>query len=137
MPTIDAPEVEQSHEEQRRQVADAARRYRDSAQEREQAEARTAEGVPFPDTPQALAARAERILSRGGVPATAVVAQIHAEPLDLPQAHERIIGLSNDLQAANFLPRGARASRTVARITLRRDGRELPLGRAFWCPLGS
>ncbi|MFF5521678.1 trypsin-like serine peptidase [Streptomyces coeruleorubidus] len=131
MPTIDTPEVEQSHDELRRQVADAARRYHDSAQAREQAEARTAEGVPFPDTPQALAARAERILSRGGVPATAVVAQIHAEPLDLPQAHERIIGLSHDLQAANFLPRGARAARTVARITLRRDGRELPLGTGF------
>ncbi|MBC2900328.1 S1 family peptidase [Streptomyces cupreus] len=131
MSTIDMPEVERSYDEQRRQVADAARRYRESAKAREQAEARTAEGVPFPDTPQALAARAERILSRGGVPATAVVAQIHAEPLDLPQAHERIIGLSNDLQAANFLPRGARAARTVARITLRQGGRELPLGTGF------
>lgn len=131
MPTIDVPELEKSQEEQRRQVADAARRYRESAEARERAEARTADGESFPDSPQALAARAERILSRGGVPAAAVVAQIHAEPLDLPQAHERIIGLSNDLQAANFLPRGARAARTVARLTLRRAGREIPLGTGF------
>ncbi|CCK32314.1 V8-like protein Glu-specific endopeptidase-like protein [Streptomyces davaonensis JCM 4913] len=131
MPTVDMPAGEMSHEEQRRQVADAARRYRESAKAREQVEARAAQGVPFPDTPQELAARAERILSRGGVPTTAVVDRIHAEPLDLPQTHERIIGLSNDLQAANFLPRGARAARTVARISLRRDGRELPLGTGF------
>ncbi|WAZ19648.1 trypsin-like peptidase domain-containing protein [Streptomyces cinnabarinus] len=131
MPTVDMPAVEKSHEERRRQVADAARRYRESAEARERVEARTAQGVPFPDTQQALAARAERILSRGGVPATAVVDRIHAEPLDLPQAHERIIGLSNDLQAANFLSRGARAARTVARISLRREGRELPLGTGF------
>ncbi|MFH0521518.1 trypsin-like peptidase domain-containing protein [Streptomyces sp. M41] len=128
---VDTRDVERSYEEQGRQVADAARRYRESAPARERAEARTAEGVAFPDTPQALAERAERILSRSGVPASAVVEQIHAEPLDLPQAHERIIGLSNDLQAANFLQRGARAARTVARITLRRGGRELPMGTGF------
>ncbi|CAL9350733.1 trypsin-like serine peptidase [Streptomyces sp. enrichment culture] len=127
----DMPDVVRSSEERRRQAADAARRYRESAAQRERAEARTAEGVPYPDTPQALAARAERILSRGGVSATAAVAAIHADALDLPQAYERIIGLSNDLQAVNFLPRGVRAARTVARITLRRGGRELPMGTGF------
>ncbi|MEU9736911.1 serine protease [Streptomyces sp. NPDC048002] len=130
MPSTDSP-GDHTHAEQHRHITEAARRYHDSAGARERAESRRAEGVPFPDTPQALAARAERILSRGDVPATAVVDRIHAEPLDLPAAYERIIGLSNDLQAANFLPRGARAARTVARIGVRDGGRELPLGTGF------
>lgn len=112
-------------------AAAAARRYRESARTRERVEAQTAEGVPYPDTAHALADRAERLLTRGGIPPSAVVAGIHAEPLAMPQVHERIIGLSNELQAASFLPRGARAARTVARICLRSNGRELPLGTGF------
>ncbi|MFF5010882.1 trypsin-like serine peptidase [Streptomyces phaeochromogenes] len=131
MLTVDMPDVEKSHEEQRRHAAEAARRYGESTAARERVEARTAEGVPFPDTPQALAARAERILARGGVPPEAVVSSLHAESLALPQAHERIIGLSNELQATSFLPRGTRAAGTVGRVTLRSNGRQLPLGTGF------
>ncbi|MFF9803078.1 hypothetical protein ACF1G3_37510 [Streptomyces rochei] len=118
-------------DEQHRHAADAARRYQEVTAQRERVEEEQAAGVRFPDTPQALAVRAERILDRGAVPPAAVVAGIRAEPMDLPQAYERIIGLASELQAASFLPRGVRAAATVARIGLRRNGRELPLGTGF------
>ncbi|MFI8217408.1 trypsin-like serine peptidase [Streptomyces sp. NPDC085932] len=112
-------------------VAAAARRYEESSPERERVESRMAAGVRFPDAPDALAVRADRILDRGGLSPSAVVADIHREAMDLPDANERIIDLSNELQAWSFLPRGVRAGATVARITLRRDGRELPHGTGF------
>ncbi|OXS31113.1 trypsin-like serine peptidase [Streptomyces sp. XY006] len=112
-------------------VAEAARRYEESSPERERVESRMAAGVRFPDAPDALAVRADRILDRGGLSPSAVVADIHREAMDLPDANERIIDLSNELQAWSFLPRGVRAGATVARITLRRDGRELPHGTGF------
>jgi hypothetical protein len=65
-----------------------------------------AAGVRFPDNPDALAVRAERILGRGGLSPSAVVADIHGEATDLPHTNERIIDLSNGLQAWSFLPRG-------------------------------
>ncbi|KDN74910.1 trypsin-like serine peptidase [Streptomyces olindensis] len=121
-----------SNEELHEQAAaEAARRYEDSAAERERVEDRLAAGVRFPDDPDALAVRADRILDRGGLSPSAVVASIHGEAMDLPDANERIINLSNELQAWSFLPRGVRAGATVARITLRRDGRELPHGTGF------
>ncbi|MGK5698025.1 trypsin-like serine peptidase [Streptomyces sp. URMC 128] len=114
-----------------RATAEAAQRYEESAAERERVEGRIAAGVRFPDNPDALAVRADRILDRGGLSPSAVVADIRGEAMDLPQANERIIDLSNELQAWSFLPRGVRAGATVARITLRRDGRELPHGTGF------
>ncbi|MDN0195587.1 serine protease [Streptomyces sp. S.PNR 29] len=126
------PVTGRSNEElQEQATAEAARRYRDSAAQREQVEGRLAAGVRFPDDPEALAVRADRILDRGGLSPSAVVAGIHAEAMDLPDANERIIDLSNELQAWSFLPRGVRAGATVARITLRREGRELPHGTGF------
>ncbi|MFC9505730.1 trypsin-like serine peptidase [Streptomyces sp. NPDC057002] len=112
-------------------AAEAARRYEDSTAERERVEGRLAAGVRFPDAPDALAVRADRIMERGGLSPSAVVADIHGEAMDLPDANERIIDLSNELQAWSFLPRGVRAGASVARITLRRDGRELPHGTGF------
>ena len=124
--------TDRSHKELHQQAAtEAARRYEDSAAERERVEGRLAAGVRFPDSPDALAVRADRILDRGGLSPSAVVADIHREAMDLPDANERIIDLSNELQAWSFLPRGVRAGATVARITLRRDGRELPHGTGF------
>ncbi|MEU2914145.1 trypsin-like serine peptidase [Streptomyces massasporeus] len=124
--------TDRSHKELHQRAADeAARRYEDSAAERERVEGRLAAGVRFPDSPDALAVRADRILDRGGLSPSAVVADIHREAMDLPDANERIIDLSNELQAWSFLPRGVRAGATVARITLRRDGRELPHGTGF------
>ncbi|MFJ7292181.1 trypsin-like serine peptidase [Streptomyces collinus] len=124
--------TDRPYQELHEQAADeAARRYQDSAAERERVEGRLAAGVRFPDSPDALAVRADRILERGGLSPSAVVADIHREAMDLPDANERIIDLSNELQAWSFLPRGVRAGATVARITLRRDGRELPHGTGF------
>ncbi|MFJ4536021.1 trypsin-like serine peptidase [Streptomyces tibetensis] len=124
--------TDRSHKELHQQAAaEAARRYEDSTPERERVEGRLAAGVRFPDSPDALAVRADRILDRGGLSPSAVVADIHREAMDLPDANERIIDLSNELQAWSFLPRGVRAGATVARITLRRDGRELPHGTGF------
>jgi V8-like Glu-specific endopeptidase len=124
--------TDRPHKELQQQVAaEAARRYEDSTAERERVEGRLAAGVRFPDSPDALAVRADRILDRGGLSPSAVVADIHREAMDLPDANERIIDLSNELQAWSFLPRGVRAGATVARITLRRDGRELPHGTGF------
>ncbi|MFJ3510325.1 trypsin-like serine peptidase [Streptomyces luteogriseus] len=121
--------TDRAHRELHQQAAaEAARRYEDSAAERERVEDRLAAGVRFPDSPDALAVRADRILGRGGLSPSAVVADIHREAMDLPDANERIIDLSNELQAWSFLPRGVRAGATVARITRRRDGRELPHG---------
>ncbi|MFF5143768.1 trypsin-like serine peptidase [Streptomyces sp. NPDC013157] len=119
------------HDLRQQHAMAAAQRYRQSAGARERAQAQTAQGVPYPDTVQALAARAERILTRSGIPPAAAVAGVRADPLELPQVHERIIGLSNELQAVSFLPRGTRAAATVARISLRSNGRELPLGTGF------
>ncbi|GGX36538.1 trypsin-like serine peptidase [Streptomyces lomondensis] len=125
------PATEDSREEFRRHAADAARRYGESATERERVEERLAAGALFPDAPETLAVRAERILDRGGLSPSAVVSSIHAEALDLPEANERIINLSNELQAWSFLPRGTRAAGTVARITVRHAGREIPHGTGF------
>ncbi|MBT2492068.1 trypsin-like peptidase domain-containing protein [Streptomyces sp. ISL-96] len=125
------PATETAREELRRQAADAARRYGESATERERVEERLAAGTLFPDAPETLAVRAERILDRGGVSSSAVVSSIHAEVLGLPEANERIINLSNELQAWSFLPRGTRAAGTVARITVRHAGREIPHGTGF------
>ncbi|MFF5371680.1 trypsin-like serine peptidase [Streptomyces sp. NPDC013187] len=124
--------TDRAHKELHQQAAaEAARRYEDSTPERERVEGRLAAGVRFPDSPDALAVRADRILDRGGLSPSAVVADIHREAMDLPDANERIIDLSNELQAWSFLPRGVRAGATVARIIRRRDGRELPHGTGF------
>ncbi|WLW56892.1 trypsin-like serine peptidase [Streptomyces sp. YU58] len=125
------PATEEAREELQGHVADAARRYRESTQERERVEEEQAAGVLFPDAPETLAMRAERILDRGGLPPAAAVESVRAQALALPQAYERIISRSNELQAWSFLPRGARAAGTVARITMRQDGREIPHGTGF------
>ncbi|MEU0427146.1 serine protease [Streptomyces canus] len=125
------PATEEAREELQGHVADAARRYRESTRERERVEEEQAAGVLFPDAPETLAMRAERILDRGGLPPAAAVESVRAQALALPQAYERIISRSNELQAWSFLPRGARAAGTVARITMRHDGREIPHGTGF------
>ncbi|MET8102351.1 serine protease [Streptomyces sp. NPDC005236] len=114
-----------------RQTQAAAKRYRGASFERQAAEKRLEAGTRFPDSPEALAARARRLLDRGGVPAAAVVESIRPDVLDVPDANERIIGVSKDLQAWSFLPRGIRAGGSIARISVRENGRELPLGTGF------
>ena len=123
--------TERTGQERARQVAAAADRYRATSDERTAVERQMDAGVPFPDSRQALAARATRLLDRHAVPAGMAVEAVRAEPLTAPGAYERILGVSKDLQAWSFLPRGARAARTVARISVREHGRELPLGTGF------
>ncbi|MFD4501620.1 trypsin-like peptidase domain-containing protein [Streptomyces sp. NPDC058457] len=118
-------------EERERQVAAAAARYDETGDERRAVEEQQDAGVAFPDSEEALAARAARLLDRQAVPAAMVVEAVRAEPLAPTAAYERILGVSKDLQAWSFLPRGARAARTVARISVRENGRELPLGTGF------
>ncbi|KOU61532.1 peptidase [Streptomyces sp. MMG1533] len=123
--------ADRSREERERQVAAAAARYDESGDERRAVEQQQDAGVTFPDSQEALAARAARLLDRHAVPAAMVVEAVRAEPLAPPAAYERILGVSKDLQAWSFLPRGARAARTIARISVRENGRELPIGTGF------
>ncbi|MER6187965.1 serine protease [Streptomyces sp. NPDC001652] len=117
--------------ERMEQADAAAERYRTTSTERQHIEQQLDAGVRFPDSQAAIAARAARLLDRQGVPAAAAVESIREDALDVAAANERILGLSKELQAWSFLPRGARAARTVARISIRENGRELPLGTGF------
>ncbi|MFE7274719.1 trypsin-like serine peptidase [Streptomyces sp. NPDC057623] len=123
--------TDRSREERERQVAAAAARYDETGDERRSVERQQDAGVTFPDSQEALAARAARLLDRHAVPAAMVVEAVRAEPLAAPAAYERILGVSKELQAWSFLPRGARAARTIARISVRENGRELPIGTGF------
>ncbi|MEU0671210.1 serine protease [Streptomyces lavendulocolor] len=114
-----------------KQAEAAAERYRRTSDERRNVERQMDAGVKFPDSPEAIAVRAARLLDRQAVPAAAAVESIREEHLSAPAAYERILGLSKELQAWSFLPRGARAARTVARIVTRENGRELPIGTGF------
>ncbi len=130
--TVDAmPATDETREELKQQAAAAAQRYRNASAERQAIEAQLARGVKYPDLPEAIAARAGRLLDRGGVPPSAAVANIRAEALDESDAFERIIDFSNELQSWSFLPRGARAAATVARISLLRNGLEQRHGTGF------
>ncbi|WKD35987.1 trypsin-like serine peptidase [Streptomyces xanthophaeus] len=121
---------DESREEQEQRTA-AARRYREAFAERQEIQAKLAAGVLYPDTPERIASRVNRLLERGGVPAAAAVESVHAEALDVPETLERVIGLTKDLQPWSFLPRGARAAATVARISILRGGLERPHGTGF------
>ncbi|MEU0646057.1 trypsin-like peptidase domain-containing protein [Streptomyces umbrinus] len=123
--------IETAHEDREQQAALAAQRYRAASAERHALTQEIEAGRKYPDSPQAIAARAGRLLERGAIPPSATVASIHAQALDMPEALERIIGASNDMQAWSFLPRGARAARAVTRIKIRHNGRELPHGTGF------
>lgn len=118
-------------ERERRQLVAATARYGETSDERRAVEQQQDAGVTFPDSQKALAARAARLLDRHAVPAAMVVEAVRAEPLSAPAAYERILGVSKEFQAWSFLPRGARAARTVARISARENGRELPIGTGF------
>ncbi|MEV5409033.1 serine protease [Thermopolyspora sp. NPDC052614] len=109
----------------------AAERYRRSTAEREEVRRRQDQGDAFPDAPEQLASRAARLIQRSGVPVEAVMEATRTEHLDRPAFHERVLGVSKELQAYSFLPRGARAARTVARVLLCENGRLLPIGTGF------
>ncbi|MEU6525876.1 trypsin-like peptidase domain-containing protein [Streptomyces sp. NPDC046924] len=132
MKVMDAMDVaDRSRGEREHQAAAAAARYDETSEQRREVERQQEAGVGFPDSPEALAVRAARLLDRQAVPAAMVVEAVRAEPLAPSAAFERILGVSKELQAWSFLPRGARAARSIARISARENGRELPIGTGF------
>jgi endonuclease G len=116
--------------DRRQQMAAAAERYREMARERKELKRRQkAEGTKVVDTPERVRARAARLARAGQLPPEALVAAIvPGEQLEPHVLLERIIDATNDLQAVNFLARGGRAARTVARISYERRGRLVPAG---------
>ena len=122
-------DVRDAHE---RQVALATERFADSETARTKNQrAREKNGTGVHDSLERLEARASRLLARNETPADAVVKVAVSPTTNKRLALERIIDASNELQSWTFLPRGARAARTVARISTRDNGRELPLGTGF------
>ncbi|MFJ8470191.1 trypsin-like serine peptidase [Streptomyces swartbergensis] len=114
---------DETRQEQQRQAA--ATRYEETSERRRQTRQQLKAVVPFPDSPEALAARAARLLERQAVPAAMVGEAVQSKPLDTPAAFERILGVSKELRAWNFLPRRARSA---AQISACECGRELPVG---------
>ncbi|MFD7135092.1 trypsin-like serine peptidase [Streptomyces sp. NPDC059894] len=123
--------MDMTRDEREHQAAAAAVRYDEAGEQRREVERQQDAGIGFPDSPEALAARAARLLDRQAVPTAMVVEAVRAEPLTVSSAFERILGVSRELQACSFLPRGARAARSIARISARQNGRELPIGTGF------
>ncbi len=115
-----------------RQIEAAGKRYRDTELERAHIEQeRKSTGSMVVDTEEQIRARSDRLLATGEVPPQALIAVGRADPLGSLATMERIIGLANELQAVAFLPRGVRAAATVARISMSRNGREIPHGTGF------
>ncbi|MEV5884847.1 serine protease [Streptomyces sp. NPDC052020] len=123
--------TDRTREQREHQLFAAAARYGATSEERRAVERQRDAGVAFPDSYDALAARAARLLDQQAVPAAMAVEAVRAEPLSPSAVYERILGVSKELQAWSFLPRGARAARTVARVSVRENGRELPIGTGF------
>lgn len=108
------------------QAQAAAERYERSTGARETVQRRRDEtGHYIVDDPAQISARAERLVRRGDVPVAAVEKLAGESPVRL---FERIIGVSRDFQAANFLSRGARAITSVGRVA---DRSSRPMGTGF------
>ncbi|MEU1998131.1 serine protease [Nocardia gamkensis] len=115
-----------------KQIEAAAERYVETETKREDIEQRRKiKDSPVVDSPEQISARAQRLATSGEVPVEAMIEAGRTEPSDRITTLERIIGASNELQPVNFLCRGARTAATVARISLSRNGREVPLGTGF------
>jgi endonuclease G, mitochondrial len=116
--------------DRRQQMAAAAKRYREMARDRKELKRRQkAEGTRVVDTPERVRARAVRLAQAGQLQPEALVKAIApGEQLEPHVLLERIIDATNDLQAVNFLTKGTRAARTVARISYDRRSRLVPAG---------
>ncbi|MGX1911493.1 trypsin-like serine peptidase [Streptomyces phaeochromogenes] len=119
-------------EQQQRNMTE---RYRDTVNQREDIRRRQAEtGTPFAaDSEEQLRARAERLLSKGEVdPGALASVPPVGGPVRPAVVFERILGAASELQSVNFLARGARAARAVARISIIQDGgRRAGFGTGF------
>jgi V8-like Glu-specific endopeptidase len=120
----------QLEQEHRRQRAAASQRYEQNRGARTANLEKRQHGQSVVGTQQQLEARAGRLIRSGEVPVAVLIDAARTES-SRSLLLERIIGESKDLQASSFLTRGARATASVARISLRDDGRELPLGTGF------
>lgn len=120
----------QLKQEQTRQLMAASKRFAEYGDDRAANLEKQRAGRPVVGTQEQLEARAGRLIRTGEVPVEALIEAARTEPSQ-PLLLERIIGESKDLQASSFLTRGARAATSVARVSLRDDGRELPLGTGF------
>ncbi|MFE9789697.1 trypsin-like serine peptidase [Nocardia salmonicida] len=111
------------------QMDAASRRFDDTEAERDEvARRREVSESDVVDSEEQILARADRLLVTGEVPAQAVIELGRQEPVGSIRSLERVIGFANELQAVNFLTRGARAAAAVARISLADNGREVPMG---------
>lgn len=120
---------EQQNQAWRMQVEAAGQRYTQSELERQEvARKRKETGSVVADSEEQIVARSQRLMDTRQIPIQAVFEVGRANALDELAVRERIIGLANQMQAANFLARGARAAATVARISLFQNGREIPQG---------
>ncbi|WP_030519095.1 trypsin-like serine peptidase [Nocardia rhamnosiphila] len=114
------------------QIRSAATRYGATETRREDVERRRKKkDSPVVDAPEQISARAQRLAVTGELPVGAMIEAGRTEPADRITTLERIIGAGNELQPANFLARGARTAASVARISRRSNGREIPLGTGF------
>jgi len=123
-------QLTQLRREQARQCAAATERFKQYSGARAANVQKQQAGQPVVGTEEQLEARASRLIRAGEVPVGAML-EAARTPLPRPLLLERIIGESKDMQASSFLARGVRAAASVARISMRDDGRELPLGTGF------
>lgn len=117
----------------RQQQDKASERYRASADKRADIRRQQeATGTPVVDSADQIEARTRRLLSSGEIAVEALTAALpEGEPVSRAGVLERILGLTSELQSVNFLPRGERVARTVARISLQQGGRTVGFGTGF------
>jgi endonuclease G, mitochondrial len=112
------------------QARAASERYRSTAPERARIERlQKEEDCRIIDSHDQVQARVGRLIKAGQVPMEALTAAVSGDPkVETHRFYERVIAATNDLQPVNFLPRGARAARRIARISIRNNGRPFGTG---------
>lgn len=118
----------------REQQRNMVERYRETVDQRENIRRRQVEtGTPFAaDSEEQLRARAERLVSKREVdPGELAPVPSDEGPVRPAVVFERILGAANELQSVNFLARGARAARAVARVSIIQGGQRAGFGTGF------
>lgn len=111
----------------------ATERYRRTTEQRAEIADRQRTGdTRVVATGEQAEARVRRLAGAGAVTPEAILRALpEGEQVARSTLLERIIADTNDLQAVNFLSRGARAARTVGRIAADLRGRRIPVGTGF------
>lgn len=99
----------------------AEERYHESQAERQEiARRRARDGTWVSDSDAQVEARVGRLFAMGQLPLEAIAAAVEGQQAGTRHVvYERIIDATNDLQPVQFLTRGARVVRTVARLEVR------------------